>query len=120
MTFLVISDKWVEFRGTSCSWDEELFLRWMNHKLASDMMWKGNRNATTLLFSLKFYIKEKRGHVNTIVMEHFNSFKILVILITPYRVKINIMLIFSCTSLDLLTSRIPINQSINPSKRIYH
>ena len=28
--------------------------RWMNHKLANDMnMWRGNGNATTLLFSLK-------------------------------------------------------------------
>ena len=49
----------------------------MNHELANGMkMWKGNRNNTTLLFSLKgleILNQERRGQVNTIVMEHFNS-----------------------------------------------
>jgi hypothetical protein len=37
--------------------------------------WKGNRNITTLLFSLKgigILHQEKRGQVITIAMEHFN------------------------------------------------
>jgi hypothetical protein len=50
---------------------------WMNHKLANGInMWKGNGNTTTLLFSLKgleILHQEKRGEVNTIVMEHLNS-----------------------------------------------
>ena len=49
----------------------------MNHKLANDMkMWKGNENATTLLFSLKrleIVHQERRGQVKTMVMEHFNG-----------------------------------------------
>jgi hypothetical protein len=38
-------------------------------------MWKGNKNTTTLLFSLKgleILHQERRGEVKTIVMEHFN------------------------------------------------
>ena len=49
----------------------------MNHKLANGMdMWKGNSNTITLLFSLKeleVLHQERRGKVNTIVMEHFKS-----------------------------------------------
>jgi len=49
----------------------------MNHKLANDVkMWKGNRNTTTLMFSLKgleISHEERRGQVKTIVMEHFNG-----------------------------------------------
>jgi len=40
------------------------------------MMWKGTGNTTTLLFSLhglEILHQERRGQVNTIVMEHFNS-----------------------------------------------
>ena len=39
-------------------------------------MWKGNGNATTLLFSLKgleILLQERREQVDTIVMEHFNN-----------------------------------------------
>ena len=39
-------------------------------------MWKGNWKTTTLLFSLKeleLLYQGRRGHVKTIVMEHFNS-----------------------------------------------
>ena len=39
-------------------------------------MWKGNGNTATLVFSLKgleILHRERKGHVNTIVMEHFNS-----------------------------------------------
>ena len=39
-------------------------------------MWKGNRNTTTLLFSLKglkILHQERRGQVKTIVMELFNG-----------------------------------------------
>ena len=38
-------------------------------------MWKRNGNTTTLLFSLKLLEilhQERRGQVNTIMMEHFN------------------------------------------------
>jgi hypothetical protein len=49
----------------------------MNHKLANGMkVWKGKGNTTTLLFypkELEILHKEKRGQVNTIVMEHFNG-----------------------------------------------
>jgi len=49
----------------------------MNHKLANGMkMWKGNRNTTTLLFSLKrlkIVHQERREQVKSIVMEHFNG-----------------------------------------------
>ena len=46
----------------------------MNHKLANGMkIWKENGNAATL-FSLKgLEILHKKGRVNIIVMEHFNS-----------------------------------------------
>jgi hypothetical protein len=40
-------------------------------------MWKGNRNTTTLLFSLKgleILNQERRGQVNAIVMDHFKIF----------------------------------------------
>ena len=51
--------------------------RQMNHKLVNNVkMWKGNVNTTTLLFFLKGHgilPQERRGQVNTIVMEHFNS-----------------------------------------------
>ena len=51
--------------------------RRMNHKLANGMkMGRGNGNTTTLLFSLKkleIVHLETRGHVKTIVMEHFNG-----------------------------------------------
>ena len=51
--------------------------RRMNHKLANGMkMWKGNKNTTNLLFSLKglkIVHQERRGQVKTIVMEHFNG-----------------------------------------------
>jgi hypothetical protein len=39
-------------------------------------MWKGNRNTTTILFSLKgleILHQERRGQVKTIAMEHFNG-----------------------------------------------
>jgi hypothetical protein len=49
----------------------------MNHNLANGMkIWKGNGNNTSLLFSLKgldILHQERRGQVNTIVMENFNS-----------------------------------------------
>jgi hypothetical protein len=49
----------------------------MNHKLSnSRKMWKGNLNTTTFLLSLKgvkMLHQERRGLMNTIVMEHFNS-----------------------------------------------
>jgi hypothetical protein len=38
-------------------------------------MWKGNRDTTTLLFSLievEILYQDGRGQVNTLVMEHFN------------------------------------------------
>ena len=48
----------------------------MNPKLANCMkIWKENGNTTTLLFSLKGFEtlhEERRGQVNTTVMEHFN------------------------------------------------
>ena len=53
--------------------------RQINLKLASPMkVYTGNENATTLrlLFSqkgLEILHRERRGQVNTIVMEHFNS-----------------------------------------------
>ena len=40
------------------------------------VMWKGNGNTTTLLFSLKrlaIVHQERRGQVKTIVMKHFNG-----------------------------------------------
>ena len=58
-------------------------------------MWKGNENIATLLFSLKILEilhQERSGQVKTIVMEYFNSI------------------------LDLLTSSIPVNQSIERAK----
>ena len=49
----------------------------MNHKVANAMkMWKGNRNTTTLLFSLKWLEilhQDIRTQVETIVMELFNN-----------------------------------------------
>ena len=49
----------------------------MDHTLAKGMKtWKGNRNATTLLFSLKgleVLLRDGRGEVKAIVMEYFNS-----------------------------------------------
>ena len=49
----------------------------MNHKLTSAMkMWKENGETNILLFSLKglkILHQERRGQVNIIVMEHFNS-----------------------------------------------
>ena len=39
-------------------------------------IWKGNGKTSTLLFSLKelkILHHEKKGHVNTIVMQHFNK-----------------------------------------------
>jgi hypothetical protein len=49
----------------------------MNHNVANGMkMWKGNGNATTLLFSLErleILHQERRGQVNTRVVEHINS-----------------------------------------------
>ena len=68
----------------------------MNHKLANDTkMWKGNGN-TTILVSLKgveILHQERRGQVETIVMEHLTA--------------------SSSTSADLLTSSIPICESIS-------
>ena len=50
--------------------------RRMNLKLANVMeISKGNGNTTTLLFSLKglqMLHQERRGHVNTLVIEHSN------------------------------------------------
>ena len=67
----------------------------MNHKLTNGMkLWKGNGNTTTLLFSLKGHEivhQERRGQVETIVMEHFNG------------------ILFHKS--ELLTSSIPISQS---------
>ena len=50
--------------------------RRMNHKFANGMMWKGNGNTPTLLFSLKRLeiVLQGRRKVKTIVMEHFNDF----------------------------------------------
>ena len=47
----------------------------MNYKLANEIkMWKENENITTLLVYLKgIEIFQRRGKVNTIVMEHFMS-----------------------------------------------
>ena len=39
-------------------------------------MWNGNGNTTTLLFSLKgleIFHQQRRGQVNTILMEHFTG-----------------------------------------------
>ena len=50
--------------------------RRMNHKLTNGMkIWKGKGNTITLLFSLKWLEilhQERRGQVNTVVIEHFN------------------------------------------------
>ena len=49
----------------------------MNYELANGMkMWKGNGNTITLLFSLNGFeilLQERRGQVETILMEHFNG-----------------------------------------------
>ena len=49
----------------------------MSHKVAYDMkMWKGKGNTITLLFCLRgleILHQERRGQVNTIVMERFNN-----------------------------------------------
>jgi hypothetical protein len=49
----------------------------MNHKMANGMkIWKGNRKTTTLLFSLKelkILHQERKGQVETTVMEHFHK-----------------------------------------------
>ena len=48
----------------------------INHKLAYEMIiWKGNGNTTTLLFSLKGLeiLHRDRRKVKTIVMEHFEG-----------------------------------------------
>ena len=49
----------------------------LGHELGYGMrMWKGNGNTTTLTFSLKgldILHQERRGQVNTIVIEHCNS-----------------------------------------------
>jgi hypothetical protein len=50
--------------------------RRMDHKLASDIMWKGNRNTTTLIFSLiglEILHQERRGQGKIIMIEHINS-----------------------------------------------
>ena len=48
---------------------------WINHKLDNCLrMWKGIGNISVLLFSLKgLKILERRGQVNTIIMEHFKE-----------------------------------------------
>ena len=46
----------------------------MNHKLANGMkIWKGNGNTLFCLKGLEILHHERRGKVNTIMMEHLNS-----------------------------------------------
>ena len=78
--------------------------RRMNHKLANSReMWEGNGNTTTSLFSLKgleILHQERRGQVNTMVMEHFKS------ILLP--------------NSDLLISSIPINRESKQRRIPYY